>query len=870
MKKLLLIDGSSLLHRAFYALPILSNSQGKFTNALHGMMTMLGKSAAKHKPSHMVVCFDKARITFRNQIDAEYKQHRKETPQELREQFASIKEILSAAHISWLEMQGFEADDLLGTLAKQGALAGFEVEILSGDRDILQLVDDKVSVFLTKKGITNLDRYDREAIFAKYNLSPQGLIDLKALMGDSSDNISGVPGIGEKTAAKLLDQFSSLQDIYDNIEQVSNQKLRQKLLDNKDKAFISYQLATIKCDIDLDLNWDDFSYSGKPTPELYQIYQDYELKQLLSGLKPIVMAQPLFEEDIPFASENQSPLPEEISLQAMADLALQKQSLSLYAQIKSPAWQGNWQQIALACDNKVCLFDSKLNPQLPDLFWQLLANPAIKKNIYNSKDIALLALANQATLAGLQDDPLLAAYIINPSLSDYPLAGLAAIYHLHLPNNPTIAAYAIILEQISAKQNTALEQADSLKLYHDIELPLSLILAKMEHQGIKVDAEQLGVMSELLDKTAKGYEQTIYQLAGTTFNINSPKQLSEILFDKLQLPPHKKTKTGFSTDAETLEILAADYQIAAQITEYRSCFKLKTTYTDGLKPLIDANGKIHTSFKQTVTATGRLSSAEPNLQNIPVRQEMGRKIRAVFSAENPGDLLLAADYNQIELRVLADISGDDGLKKAFLEGIDIHALTASEVLNIPLEQVDAQARRQAKAVNFGIVYGISDYGLARDLGISRDQAHQYIERYFERYPQVAAYQANVIEQGKLNGYVSTMLNRRRPLPDLGHKNFNIRSFAERMAINTPIQGSAADIIKLAMIDIENKFNELNLKSKMILQVHDELIFNMVAEEKDLLPQLVKQLMENTLPLSIPLNVDLKEGYNWYQMNKILI
>jgi DNA polymerase-1 len=463
----------------------------------------------------------------------------------------------------------------------------------------------------------------------------------------------------------------------------------------------------------------------------------------------------------------------------------------------------------------------------------------------------------------------IAAYLLDPAAGDYQPDVLAAQYGLPLPAREDAAALALLLPELAAAQREKLAENGLLKLYEDVELPLTRVLADMERRGIRVEKDKLTQMSAMLEESAQKYQERIYELAGQEFNLNSPKQMGQILFEQLGLPPLKKTKTGYSTDAEVLEQLAGQFEIARLILDFRSCFKLKSTYTDGLRPLIDATGKLHTSFKQTITATGRLSSAEPNLQNIPIRQELGRRIREVFTADGPDDLLLAADYNQIELRVLAHISQDEGLQEAFLRGGDIHTRTAAEVLGQDPDSVDAAARRQAKAVNFGIVYGISDYGLSRDLGISRAAAHDYIERYFERYPGVAGYQRQVVEQGKQNGYVSTLLGRRRWLPELKSGNFNLRSFAQRMAINTPIQGSAADIIKLAMLRVAEELARRGLKSAMLLQVHDELIFNMVPAEREILPALVQRLMAEALPLSVPLTVDLKAGRNWYAMEEII-
>jgi len=859
MPKLLLVDGSSLLHRAFYALPLLTNSAGQYTNGLHGFMTMFNKMLDQQRPDYAVICFDKGRITFRNAIAADYKAQRKETPAELRGQFELLKQVLSTAGLAWEELAGYEADDLLGTLARAATTAGLTVEIFSGDRDVLQLIDDHTDVYLTKRGISEVELWDQARFRAAYGLDPAGLIDLKALMGDSSDHISGVPGVGEKTALKLLAQFGSLDTLYARLGEVESAKLRANLEANRDAAFISQRLATIDCQVPLTLEWPRYALPQAATPELRGLYEKLELKQLLRALGPLPtktdepadMQQTLFA-----ATASQT-----TELAALLPLIEQQRSFSLTLLL--PQGEG----LAIAAGEQAALFPTGVT--CPADLAALLQSVAIAKQTAQAKEIGLLLMAQGLALQGLQDDVIIAAYLLDPAAGNYPLPGLAAQYDLPLPAPEDAVAQALLLPALAAAQRQELAKNGLLKLYEEIELPLTLVLAAMEQHGIAVEKDKLSQMSIMLEESAVQYQARIYELAGQEFNLNSPKQLGQILFEKLGLPPLKKTKTGYSTDAEVLEQLAGQFEIARLILDFRSCFKLKSTYTDGLRPLIDASGKLHTSFNQTITATGRLSSAEPNLQNIPIRQELGRRIREVFTADHPEDVLLAADYNQIELRILAHISQDAGLRQAFINGEDIHTRTAAEVLGLPPERVDAFARRQAKAVNFGIVYGISDYGLSRDLGISRAAAHDYIERYFARYPGVAAYQRQVVVEGKRDGYVSTLLGRRRWLPELNSSNFNLRSFAQRMAINTPIQGSAADIIKLAMLSIARELAKRGLQSTMILQVHDELIFNMVPTERKILPPLVKELMEQALPLAVPLTVDLKVGYDWYHMQKML-
>ncbi|MCL2496728.1 MAG: DNA polymerase I, partial [Clostridiales bacterium] len=580
-----------------------------------------------------------------------------------------------------------------------------------------------------------------------------------------------------------------------------------------------------------------------------------ELRQLLKALGP--------EQTAPAATQSSifaAAAPLTVTATALLPLINAEKACSLCL---LPQGKG----LALAAGGQAALWREADGP-LPPALGELLRDESIAKQTAQAKELSLYLAGQGLELRGLRDDVIIAAYLLDPAAGNYPLPDLAAAYNLPIPAAQDAAALAGLLPGLAAAQKAALQANGLSALYQEVELPLTQVLAAMEREGIRVEARQLTHMSAMLEQSAEDYQRRIYELAGHEFNINSPKQLGQLLFEEMGLPPAKKTKTGYSTDAEVLEQLAAQFEIARLILDYRSCFKLKSTYTDGLRPLIDSGGKIHTRLNQTVTATGRLSSAEPNLQNIPIRQELGRRIREVFTADRADDLLLAADYNQIELRVLAHITDDAGMKAAFLNNEDIHTRTAAEVLNIPPDQVDTASRRQAKAVNFGIVYGISDYGLSRDLGISRAEAHDYIQRYFERYPGVAAYQTQVVEQGRRDGYVSTLLGRRRWLPELNSANFNLRSFAQRMAINTPIQGSAADIIKLAMLRIAQEITARGLKSVMILQVHDELIFNMIPEERHVLPPLVRELMEQALPLSVPLTVDLKVGKNWYEMEPI--
>lgn len=887
MKKLLLIDGSSLLHRAFYALPLLSSKEGIYTNAVHGFMMMLNRLLGSQKPDYILVAFDKSRVTFRNQLYAEYKGNRQETPPELRGQFELIKEVLDAAHIHWQETEGYEADDILGTLACLGEKDGIAVEIFSGDRDVFQLIDDHTTVFITKKGISEIERYDQAAIRERYGVTPAQLIEIKGLMGDSSDNIPGVPGVGEKTAIKLIGEYGSIDNLYAHLDEIRG-KLAEKLAANRDQAYQSRELAVICRDMPLIADWQEYAYDRNADfSRLAAIYRKLGMTQLLRSLPAqAASAQADAELKTPITAfdNDERPWPDasgagrpaaasaaapdfagEADIAAFIKSARAAGSCAIYPRWQPPVVEGHILELGLALADGTAL--SAAAQQLPALA-ALLADPAVAKQTAYSKELRELLLAHAIELAGVTDDIILAAYLLDAMAGEYQLTQLAAEYGLALAGDRAIDLAALI-PNLALEMRARLEQQQMLELYEKMELPLAAVLADMERAGVRVEGNKLAEMSSRLASAAAQYQEEIYAIAGHEFNLNSPKQLGAVLFDELQIPPTKKTKTGYSTDAEVLESLAGEWQIAARILDYRLAAKLRSTYTDGLRQLINPkSGKIHTTFTQTVTATGRLSSVEPNLQNIPIRHELGRRIREVFTTDGPQDTLLAADYSQIDLRVMAHISQDAKLIEAFRKGEDIHSRTASEVLGIPPEDLTPEQRRQAKAVNFGIIYGISDYGLSRDLGISRAEAGDYIARYFQRYPGVAEYQRRIVLEARRTGYVATLCGRRRYLPDLLNRNFNLRSLAERMAINTPIQGTSADIIKLAMIEIADYLRQRGLNSQMILQVHDELIFNVPLDELREMSDMVKEKMENALLLDVPLTVDVKVGHNWYEMEKV--
>ena len=877
MSKLLLIDGSSLLYRAFYALPLLSNADGIFTNAVHGFMMMFNKLTERQKPDYIAVCFDKSRVTFRNRIDPDYKGTRAATPEELKGQFEIMKEVLDAAHIHWLELENYEADDLLGTLSKQGVEQGMKVEIFSGDRDVFQLIKPNVQVFLTKKGIREIESYDTAAILERYGVEPIQLIDVKGLMGDASDNIPGVPGVGEKTALKLITRFGTIEGVYAHLDQVEGVKLREKLVTYREQAMRSRQLATICQEVDLTIDWKNLCFDPNANKQkLISIYERLGLQQLAKGIagdKPSTASPTPMADNACAVEATCMPYMDRSSLQRYGEKVRTGGSLTLYAQWHGVAIDGELDFLSLY--NEVAgpaLLDLRNDKGLLESLRPLLEDLSISKQTVLAKELYELVTFHGIHLRGVIDDIYLAAYLLDPAAGTYTVPDLAAknnVSFTSLPAPQDGVSYVQTIPTLAKVLRQRLQDSGMLQLYTDMELPLTFVLADMEITGINVDQEQLAAMTATLQAEEKEYQQKIYELAGMEFNLNSPKQLGTVLFEKMGIPPLKKTKTGYSTDAEVLETLAPLYPVAKLLLDYRLVAKLRSTYTQGMSKLINPRtGKLHTRFTQTVTATGRLSSVEPNLQNIPVRQEQGRRIRQVFTASTPQRLLLAADYSQIELRVLAHVTGDAKLIAAYQDGEDIHARTAAEVLGVPLHQVTPEQRRRAKAVNFGIVYGISDYGLSRDLGISRKEAQEYIDLYYSRYPQVAEWHTALLAQARKDGYVSTIFGRRRYLPDLNNRNYNLRSFAERMAINAPIQGSAADIIKIAMIHVANALYQKKLSSRMLLQVHDELIFDMAADEQEILPQIVAEQMESAARLSVPLVVDLKTGHNWYAMNRL--
>lgn len=877
--KLVLIDGNSITYRAFFALPALSNARGQVTNAVFGFTQMLLKILQDEKPTHIAVAFDAGKKTFRHDHFEAYKGTRQETPNELREQFPLVRELLDAFGIKWIEVPNFEADDIIGTLSRFSDAADMETLIVSGDKDLLQLVSEHVHAALTKKGITEVDRYDPAAVEARFSLTPAQIVDLKGLMGDSSDNIPGVPGVGEKTAIKLLNMYPSVEEILEHIDEMPGAKLQERLRENRDLALLSKQLATIHRDVPLDCTVTDLEYAGYDAKSLQKMFQKLEFQSLVDKITREIDSSSTdgAVNDTEVAS-SLSNIPVTV-VETASDLETLWNELpspiGLIADMDSKDYQtANILGLALGSEERAVYIDLTGDLELTDVapLWA----PEYEKTVFDLKTlIVLLDAHGQAVHAdGDWFDVLLAAYLLNPSEGEVRLSDIVE-RELHISVGSVdaktearleaLARQATLLPQLRKPLRDALSAQELDDLYHDVELPLAFVLARMEAIGFYVDAERLRNIGEELTQQLTGLTKDIYALAGTDFNINSPKQLGEILFDKLGLPTSKKTKTGYSTSADVLERLAPYHEIVAKILEFRQVGKLQSTYVEGLLKVIrPETGRVHTRFHQALTATGRLSSSEPNLQNIPVRMEEGRKLRLAFEPSYDDWVIVSADYSQIELRILAHLSGDEALIDAFRQGMDIHTRTAADVFEVSPEEVTSLMRRQAKAVNFGIVYGISDYGLSQNLNIPRAQAAKFIADYFDKFPGVQRYMTDIVEAARKQGYVTTLLNRRRYLPDIHSKNFNLRSFAERTAMNTPIQGTAADIIKLAMVRIDKALATSDVKARMLLQVHDELIFECPAQEADTLIELARDNMENALTLNVPLSVDIHHGKSWYE------
>ena len=852
MKKLMIIDGSSLLFRAFFALPPLKSALGTPTNAVYGFLTMLIKLYEEINPDYIAVAFDKGRQTFRTEMYSEYKGNRPDAPEDLRPQFSLIQDVLKALGICVIEEEGFEGDDILGSLSKKFGAPDMAVQIITGDRDNLQLVTEHSHVFLTKKGISDMLEVTLDNMEELYGYGPDKVIEMKALMGDSSDNIPGVPGVGEKTALKLITEYGNLESVYDHIEDISGKKLKERLVENKELAFLSRELATIKTDMELSYKVEDFvqNFHASEVQPLFETLGFTKLTPRIAqvmGCEEVVLGDP----GSLFAPQ------EEISLNDLADAKsltadfYKDKTVAVHVILdgKTPfrtvtnAYLSNGDTIVKTDDTKAVLAvlqgaKAIVTTQTKEIIEAFGADVPAEISLFNADKTARV------------HDMSLIAYLLDPTRTNYGYLYLTERFSV-----PSIANGSVDVECVSmvkallAMNEVACESArreELWSLYETIELPLIHTLVVMEKNGIYIDTEKLAETTARFKEELTQVQEEIYELAGETFNINSPKQLGVILFEKLNLPIIKKTKTGYSTDAEVLDMLRHESPIVEKILAYRSVAKLVSTYCEGLAVLInDKTHRIHTTFNQMVTATGRLSSSDPNLQNIPVRTEKGREIRALFYPGAGYDTLVSADYSQIELRILAHLSGDEALIKAFVEG-----------------KVTSEERSHAKAINFGIIYGISDFGLSRDLGITRGEAKNYIDLYFSRYPKVKEYMDRMVQEAHETGKVRTMFGRQRELPDINSRNFNRRSFAERTAMNTPIQGTAADIIKLAMNQVEQKLEEQNFTSRLLLQVHDELVLEVVNSELEAIEELLRSTMQSVVELQVPLIVDVHHAENW--------
>ncbi|MGB2871104.1 DNA polymerase I, partial [Psychrobacillus psychrotolerans] len=843
---------------------------GIHTNAVYGFTMMLQKIMDEENPTHMLVAFDAGKTTFRHSTFGDYKGGRQKTPPELSEQFPYIRKLIDAYGIKRYELEMYEADDIIGTLSKRADEKGQQVVIVSGDKDLTQLATDKTTVYITRKGITDIEKYTPEHVQEKYGLTPLQIIDMKGLMGDASDNIPGVPGVGEKTAIKLLKEHGSVEDLYKALDTVSGVKLKEKLIANEEQAIMSKALATIETAAPIQISIDDLSYTGPNMEEVIEVWKELAFKTLL--------------EKSDYISEESETTEVAFEIVEEIDSTILDKVMSVHLEMYDGQYHtSELLGIALSDGEKGYFAPADIAFQSKD-FCSWLENATNKKYLADSKATQAVSRKHNVNVHGVEFDLLLAAYIVNPAISSEDVAAIAKEFgYFNLLTNDSvygkgakktapeiekIAEHAVrkarAIWDLKEKLEVKLEENEQYALYKEIELPLASILGTMESDGVLVDKQILVEMGHELNIKLRAIEQDIYALAGETFNINSPKQLGVILFEKIGLTPIKKTKTGYSTAADVLEKLASEHEIIEQILLYRQLGKLNSTYIEGLlKEIHEDDGKIHTRYQQALTSTGRLSSINPNLQNIPVRLEEGRKIRKAFVPSQPGWVMFAADYSQIELRVLAHMSKDENLVEAFNNDLDIHTKTAMDVFHVEQEAVTSDMRRAAKAVNFGIVYGISDYGLSQNLDITRKEAATFIENYLNSFPGVKGYMDDIVQNAKQTGYVTTILNRRRYLPEITSSNFNLRSFAERTAMNTPIQGSAADIIKKAMIDMAERLISENMQTKMLLQVHDELIFEAPPEEIAMLEKIVPEVMENAIKLIVPLKVDYAFGSSWY-------
>lgn len=876
MNKILLVDGHSILNRAFYGLPDLTNSKGEHTNAVLGFINIILKIIDEEKPTHLAVAFDVHEKTFRHKMFEEYKGTRKGMPEELRSQVPIMKDVLKAMNVTVIECPGYEADDIIGTLSRKGEEAGMEVSVLSGDRDLLQLATDKVLIKIpkTKGGQTTVENYHTEDVKALYGVTPTEFIDMKGLMGDSSDNIPGVPGIGEKTASKIISTYHTIESAYEHISEIKPKKAMENLAAFYDQAIMSKVLAAIKLDVPIDIDFDEMKMGNLFTKEAYDLIKNLEMKSLLKYFQ--------VPDDIVPVDFQVNIITDLAEMETFFDMLLKCSRIGVFPLFEDKEFLGLGVTVKEGEASFIVCSMFITQELIVSRFMKVYRENSSMEVITND----LKSLLKVFFLESDQriEDTSVAAYLLNPIKDTYGYDDIARDYlMMTVPSRKELLEKmklsAFVLQEEKVKNYLAYETCipfmawdklkeeltakDMLSLYDEIELPTVYVLEHMEKEGIRVDGSALKEYGDMLGRRVTELETAIYEEAGMEFNINSPKQLGEVLFEKLKLPGAKKTKTGYSTNVDVLNKLKNDYQIVADVLEYRQVAKLKSTYADGLSVYIEEDGRIHGTFNQTITATGRISSTEPNLQNIPMRTELGRSIRKVFIPKE-GYVFVDADYSQIELRVLAHFSGDEKLIAAYQENQDIHALTASQVFGVNIDEVDDLMRRNAKAVNFGIVYGISAFGLSEDLNIPRKEAAAYIDSYFATYPGVKNFLDETVESAKKTGMTRTMFGRIRPIPELTSSNFMQRSFGERVAMNSPIQGTAADIIKIAMIHVHERLRRENRKSTLILQIHDELLIETHKDEVEIVKQILVEEMMHAAQLRVPLSVGVSCGSTWYE------
>ena len=875
---LIIIDGNSIINRAFYALPDMSNSDGLKTNAIFGFVRMMFKIIEDYQPTHMSVAFDKKSPTFRHKQYADYKAGRKKMPDELGQQLEPLKELLDKFNINRLELAGYEADDIIGTVAKLGEENNFKVYIVTGDKDAIQLASHKTTTLITKKGVGEVEEYNYDSVVERYEMTPTQFIDLKGLMGDKSDNIPGVPGVGEKTGIKLLKQYSTIENLIEHTDELKG-SIKKKIEENKELALMSKELATIITNVPLDIKLEDLEYGDYNKDDVIEKFKEFGFTSLISKLLEMDGGETSIKEEVNLKVQH---------LDNVEDF-IEKAKENKKVIIDVIGREGNILDkkvinVFLSLDGEEIYY---INEDELSKIESLLSDSEIKKHGYDLKEDYILLKPYEIELNAMDFDITIAEYLIDSkSSTSYECSAIAMKYLTRKIKSKEdllgkgakakkfdeidfdeLSAYtADIINTIACvypKMEEKLKETEMDGLFYHVEMPLVEVLGSMEYIGMKVDKDQLNELKEKFTTIINELENEIFELAGEPFNINSPKQLGVILFEKMNMPYKKKTKSGYSTAADVLDKLAPEYPFVKKILEYRQLAKLKSTYADGLAAYISEDGRIHGKFNQTITATGRISSTEPNLQNIPIRMELGRQIRKVFIPKE-GCVFLDADYSQIELRIMAHMSKDEKLIEAYNMAEDIHRITASQVFGVPFDEVTDLQRRNAKAVNFGIIYGISSFGLSQDLSISRKEASDYIEQYFKTYPKIKGYIDSMVEDAKKTGYSLTMFNRRRPIPELKSSNFMQRSFGERVAMNAPIQGTAADIIKLAMIRVYDALKKGGYKSKLLLQIHDELLVETYPDEIEDVKKIIEDGMKNAVKLSVPLEIDMKQGNNWLE------